>query len=661
MTMRALCAVFLLVATVGPLSADELKPGLIYVFFDDTAFQRPGSHGAESGVRNHGTITRIESHGVEDQVDLDITGIQGFSRLWTGQIRFPADAEVTFTVETDHGLRLYVDDKVVIDGWAKDGSREGKLVAKAGQTLPLRLEYYHEGAGAFLRLFWQWPAHARQLVPASALLHSDKDWQTAVAITEGRESTAAAGSPGVLSVPTGSDPDMSSIYRPGVVTRPEGPIRLSPGPQLFLDEYLIDSSQGLSRRVNSPQRDPKIPNPLITGKDDECVGPYLTVIRDPQDGRFRIWYNVYKEKLKDGSAWLAHLESPDGIHWKRPRQVIKSPAAVNFGSAVIDEGPQTADPAGRYKAAWWADGGLMIAVSADGLDWSMLRPYPVLRHNHDINNIFRDPVRNRYQATISVYIEGPRWTGQRRSTMITTSPDLLNWEKPWYVLTPDDQSDPGQTQFYAMSGYIFRGDLIVALVKVLHDDWRAPGAPEGAFGVGFTTLAWSRDGRHWVRDQEPYFEPDADETAWDHAHAWMDYQLPLGDEVYIYYGGYKYGHKMDRWEGRQIGLVKIQRDRYVARQAGADGGSLVTPPVVLVGNRLTVNANIRGELRMGLISAEGNPLPGFSADDCRPVQGDSLSHTVLWKSPLADLGDKPVRMEFHLRDGELYGFDLMAE
>ena len=176
--------------------------------------------------------------------------------------------------------------------------------------------------------------------------------------------------------------------------------------------------------------------------------------------------------------------------------------------------------------------------------------------------------------------------------------------------------------------------------------------------MGFTTLAWSRDGRHWVRDQEPYFEPDADETAWDHAHGWMDYQLPLGDEVYIYYGGYKFGHKMDRWEGRQIGLVKIQRDRYVARQAGADGGSLVTPPVVLVGSRLTVNANIRGELRVGLISAEGYPLPGFSADDCRPVQGDSFAHTVLWKSPLADLGDKPVRIEFHLRDGELYGFDL---
>jgi hypothetical protein len=184
MTTRALCAAFLLAALAGPTPADDLKPGLVFVFFDDTGFHRPGNHGAELGIRSHDVVTEIKSHGVEEQVDLDVAGIQGFSRLWIGQIRFPADANVTFTVETDHGLRLYVDDKPVIDGWAKDGPRQGELVAKAGQVVPLRLEYCHEGAGAFLRLFWQWPGHDRERVPASALWHSDKDWQKAVAIAE---------------------------------------------------------------------------------------------------------------------------------------------------------------------------------------------------------------------------------------------------------------------------------------------------------------------------------------------------------------------------------------------------------------------------------------------------------------------------------------------
>jgi hypothetical protein len=209
-----------------------------------------------------------------------------------------------------------------------------------------------------------------------------------------------------------------------------------------------------------------------------------------------------------------------------------------------------------------------------------------------------------------------------------------------------------------MCGYLQRGDVLIGLVKVLHDDWRAAGTPEGAYGMGFTTLAWSRDGTHWVRDQEPFFEPDPNVEAWDHAHAWIDQQLPIGDDVYLYYGGYKFGHKMDRWEGRQIGLVKMPRDRYVSREAGPDGGFLITPAVVLKGGAMTVNADVRGELRAALLNADHTPVPGFAAEDCQPVQGDNLRHALQWKRPLSDLREMTVHIAFHLRDAELYGFEL---
>jgi hypothetical protein len=126
----------------------------------------------------------------------------------------------------------------------------------------------------------------------------------------------------------------------------------------------------------------------------------------------------------------------------------------------------------------------------------------------------------------------------------------------------------------------------------------------------------------------------------------------------LYYGGYKFGHKMDRWEGRQIGLVKMQRDRYVSRDAGPDGGTLITRRAVLAGHTMTVNANVRGELRVALLDAEGHPIPGFSTEDCHPICGDNLSHAVLWQGGLANLRNKAVRIAFHLRDAELYGFDL---
>lgn len=109
------------------------------------------------------------------------------------------------------------------------------------------------------------------------------------------------------------------------------------------------------------------------------------------------------------------------------------------------------------------------------------------------------------------------------------------------------------------------------------------------------------------------------------------------------------------------GLVKIQRHRYVSRDAGANGGRLITPTVVPAGSNLIVNASVRGELCVGLLDAEGKPIPGFSPDDCQPIEGDSLTHAAHWKIPLAGRGDNPVRIEFCLREGDLYGFDIAEE
>jgi hypothetical protein len=73
---------------------------------------------------------------------------------------------------------------------------------------------------------------------------------------------------------------------------------------------------------------------------------------------------------------------------------------------------------------------------------------------------------------------------------------------------------------------------------------------------------------------------------------------------------------------------------------------------------ITVNAKIHGELRLRLLAESGLPAPGFFWKDCQPIQGDSLAHAVRWKGDPASLQGKPVRLEFTLRDAELYGFEL---
>ncbi|MBN1420750.1 MAG: hypothetical protein JXP34_18410 [Planctomycetes bacterium] len=450
----------------------------------------------------------------------------------------------------------------------------------------------------------------------------------------------------------------AELYRPAAhatMTAKE-PLALKPGPHLLIDDHLIDKTTNVTRRVNCPARDPSLPNPLVTGEADFNFQPYMTILRDPETGRFRIWYGARTQDRNTGRSHITTMASDDGIHWERPPRLLDDPGPIQFGCCVLDDGPGFADPAARYKYAWYsAEGdGLRIAISPNGSDWRPMTRGIVLRHSHDINNIFRDPLRNRYMATVSVYTEGPTWSGKRRATMHSASQDLIHWEKPWYVVTPDDSSDPTETQFYAMNGYLVRGELMIGLVKVLHDNWRAEGTPEGSFGVGHTQLAWSRDGKTWVRDQTPFFEPDPAPGAWDHAHAWMDWQLPVGDQVYIYYAGYKNGHKVNRFEERQIGLVRILRDRYVSRDADGDGGTLITQPVTFEGNRMTVNARVGGSLRVRLLTVDGEPIPGFDA----MVRGDGVALPVEWPQPLSGNRDRPVRIEFQMKSAQLYALDV---
>jgi len=453
----------------------------------------------------------------------------------------------------------------------------------------------------------------------------------------------------------------AGIYEAGIPRETDQPIRLKPGPHLLLDDFLIEQSENVERVVNKPIRDPAIPNPLVTGKEDGCFQPYMTVLRDPDTGVFRLWYGHRTENFDTNRSRIGYLESQDGIHWKRPARILEEPRPIQFGISVIDGGKGFPNPAQRYKFGWYAEGGLNVAASPDGMVWTPLTESIVLTHNHDINSIFYDPLRARYVATISVYRGGDTWSGNRRITMQSYSSDLLTWSPPHYVLMPDSRVDEGETQFYAMDGYLARGDLIIGMVKVLRDDLKAddrPDPPE-AYGIGYTTPAWTRDGETWTRDPEHFFDPNSEKGTWDHAHAWIDEQVVVGDEVYLYYGGYARGHKVNRFEERQIGLVKIKRDRYMAWRAGSATGKVRTPLVLLEGEAMTVNADAdSGFVQVQILDAEGRPIPGFQRDDCEPITVDGMAAPVRWKRSIQELRDLPVRLEFSLRNASLFSFEL---
>ncbi|MFA6245085.1 MAG: hypothetical protein WC655_29350 [Candidatus Hydrogenedentales bacterium] len=455
--------------------------------------------------------------------------------------------------------------------------------------------------------------------------------------------------------------DHALIYTDTQNNSSDEPIVLNPGPHLFIDRYLISESANVRRVVNSPQRDTAIPNPIITGKEDHCYQPYMTILRDDSSGRFRMWYGGYVGEGDSYRSCISYIESADGIRWDRPARVLDDPAPIQFGTCVVDDGPSAPLPAERFKYAWWKDGGLKIATSPDGLAWKPMTDAPVLKANHDITGLFFDPLRKRYVATVSVYRPGDTWAEQRRVTMHSFSTGLRSWTTPHHVVLPYPSVEPGIVQFYAMDGYLVRGDLLIGMVKILRDDLKAdnPPDPPDAYGMGYTALAWSRDGETWTRDTTHFFDPDPRQGAWDHAHAWIDEQVAVGDDVYLYYGGYARGHKVNRYEERQVGLVKIPRDRYVAWEAGSEPGRIVTPLLTLNGEALSLNAGADGgSIAVQMLDEDSNPIAGFAFADNTPITTDALDAPLAWKRALTELDGKSLRLEFALTNARLFAVNL---
>src|SRR5438046_1049787 len=76
------------------------------------------------------------------------------------------------------------------------------------------------------------------------------------------------------------------------------PRQIGIGPQLFLDDYLIDRIEGLERVVQQPER---LAEPVLCSKTFGTTQPYLTVLYDRDQKRFRIWY------IRGPAIW--HAES----------------------------------------------------------------------------------------------------------------------------------------------------------------------------------------------------------------------------------------------------------------------------------------------------------------------------------------------------------------
>lgn len=89
-------------------------------------------------------------------------GIQHYSMRWTGELTAPITGLYELRTNSDDGVRLWIDDKLVIDDWKNHGPTidKKKLQFLAGHKYKIRLEYFNATGGGIIQLGWALPAAA---------------------------------------------------------------------------------------------------------------------------------------------------------------------------------------------------------------------------------------------------------------------------------------------------------------------------------------------------------------------------------------------------------------------------------------------------------------------------------------------------------------------
>ncbi len=182
-------------------------------------------------------------------------------------------------------------------------------------------------------------------------------------------------------------------------------------------------------------------------------------------------------------------------------------------------------------------------------------------------------------------------------------------------------------------------------------------------------MAVSRDGTDWHWPSLDPYIPLGEPGTGRSASLYMFYgMLQVDGKLYQYHHGCDIEHGMlrdaepDELPGSGVVYRTVQRqDGFVSVDFRADGGELQTPLMCAPGDQLHLNVDARaGGGKVGILSEEGDALPGLSIDDCDAFSCDSNDHTVTWKGnpDMPGVRDRAVRIVFRMHRAKLFSFRI---
>lgn len=477
------------------------------------------------------------------------------------------------------------------------------------------------------------------------------------------------------------------------------PIDIGSRRELFVDEHLIESLDGVRLELNRPRR-----REVVFRTDAAWEGngsAYQSVFQDGEE--IRMYYRgghhpaskAYETKK---ASWetLCLAESTDGINWTRPNLgivefegstknnlILDEEMVSSFGgspahTAVFKDTNPDCPPEERYKIVIVGSKpkGLYLMVSGDGVRFKLKseKPFATKGAFDSQNLMFWDSVGN-------VYREYHRSFSQHvRVIMTAASEDPDTFPDPQELKYPGAAEQAlytNQVQPYYRAPHIFMGfpmryhdrgwsPSMKAAPGLEEREYRAAQNPRYGTTVTDAAFMTSRDGVTFKRWDEAFIRPGpARKDTWvygDNFIFWGMIETPshlpgAANEITLYATeGY--------WEGEATSVRRytIRLDGFVSASAPFEGGELVTKPLTFEGSQLAINfaTSAAGGVRVEIQNAAGEPIPGFGLDDCDEQFGDAVDRVISWKSD-ADVGQlagTPVRLRFTMKDADLYSFQF---
>lgn len=437
--------------------------------------------------------------------------------------------------------------------------------------------------------------------------------------------------------------------------------------QLFIDDYIIERLDNISRRLNEGE---KYPDPVVLNDNvwERNVNIYGSVIED--EGKLKMWY---RSNADFGSIFICYAESEDGITWTKPDLgIIKYNG--NYNNNIILEGIEicsvirnkNSEDYRKYILYAYNKNTLSYETywSEDGI--SNYQLISVHKQGGDVCSMAYDDIRDEYVVSYKIS-SGGNYVYKREFYNSTTR-DFINYTEEVKMHTLADSLDI----LSAMDA--LRVDCYGLCVLPYEEvyigfDWLfyitdfnlGGGSHIGPINV---QLAFSRDIRgQWYRPVRKPIIPLGVDGEWDDGMIFTaSSPIIKDDQVWLYYAGYNDQHKEDRVGN--IGLVKWRLDGFMSLENNnKEEGVIETKLLRFKEKNLAINCianDSSSYILVELLDENGDVIPGFSKNECTPINTDNVNYVVRWGSvyDLTALINTPVTVKMYTKRAKVFALQF---